>query len=234
MAGLTGYLISSGVDLSYVFQNGSTVADGNYKLSNGSALVFLTKSGLNVVSNTGYITSTGQDLSALFEPRSIFIQNYNFASPNVSATSQYYTSMNGTINGWTFYGSTAVGYGYATTNPWNQVAFTGQYAILQQLTSYPTLYPEVYQVFALFPMNYKLSFSIIGRNPSSSYYSSSQICNVFANTKNILQFSNIGSTSWTIKSVVFTGSFSTNIKFTTGASTVESSYLITNVNIIVA
>ena len=231
MSGLTGYLTNTGVDLSYVFQNGTTQIAGGYRLANGNALTFLATSG-NSVSKTGYLGSNGQDLSTFFEPRSISIVNYNFALPNVSAASPYYQTVTGTNNGWTFVGSTAVGYGYTSPNPWNRVATTSQYAILQQTPTYPTLYPEVYQTFALFPMKYKLTFSIIGRNPS--YYSASQYCNVFANATNILQFSNIGTASWSIKSAIFTGSSSTIIKFTTGTTSVDSSYLITNVSIIVA
>jgi len=223
-----GYLIASGVDLSYVFQNGTTQTAGNYKLANGNTLTFLLLTGTRGnVSKTGYLGINGQDLSTVFEPRSISIANYNFASPNASV-SPFYIGMNGTTNGWTFTGSTAVGNGYASGNPWNRVAITGQYAILQYTTPY---IPSVYQTFALFPMNYKLSFSIIGRNPS--FYSSAQSCDIYANETKILSFTPIINTAWTAKSVVFTGSYSTIIKFTTD-TTAESSYLVTNVVINVA
>ena len=223
-----GFKIASGVDLSYVFQNGTTKSETNYKLANGSALTFLLLSGSRGnVSNTGYLGSNGQDLSTIFEPRSISIANYNFASPNASA-SPYYIAMNGTTDGWTFTGSTAVGNGYTSPNPWNRVAIIGQYAILQYTTPY---IPIMYQTFALYPMKYKLTFLIIGRN--NLYYNAGQSCDVYANTTKILSFSPIVNTAWTTKSIVFTGSYTTIIKFTTD-TTVESSYLVTNIVINVA
>ena len=232
MSGLTGYLTNTGVDLSYVFQNGTTQISGGYRLANGNALTFLASTSGNFVSKTGYLGSNGQDLSTIFEPRSISIVNYNFASPSENIT-PYYHTITGTNNGWTFAGSTAVGYGSASV--WNRVSTTSQYAILQQILLYPTLYPEVYQAFALFPMKYKLTFLIIGRNnPPNSYYNATQSCDVYANATKILSFSSIGNTAWNTKSIVFTGSSSTIIKFTTGTTSVDSSYLITNVSIIVA
>lgn len=56
MSGLTGYISASGIDLSYIFQAGTTTTQSGYKLQNGNDLssLFDSNAGLVYAPKTGY------------------------------------------------------------------------------------------------------------------------------------------------------------------------------------
>ena len=71
MSGLTGYLTSGGIDLSYIFQTGTTTGTSGYKIASGADLntKFLVSYNIYFAQPTGYLRTTNTDLSTLYHPR---------------------------------------------------------------------------------------------------------------------------------------------------------------------
>ena len=125
MSGLTNYLTVNGVDLLYVFMSGTNVTNSGYKLVDGrdlSQIFKIVTSGGPYVTNTGYLNSSNQDISRMYEPYNPTILNYDFASPNASASPYYVIQA---IPSWTSIGSTYVG--RSTLSVWNDVALPSPY-----------------------------------------------------------------------------------------------------------
>jgi hypothetical protein len=71
MSNLTKYLNIDGLDLSYVFQRGTTTTNSGYKLSNGNDLSSVFASG-TTYKKTGYTLPNGYDLSTIYAPNLIW------------------------------------------------------------------------------------------------------------------------------------------------------------------
>ena len=168
---LTGFLSSSGIDLSYIFVSGTTPTNSGYKLVNGNDLssIFASNTSGSFAANTGYLIIDNRDISRLYEPipTSVSITNFNFSSP---ATGNY-TVVTGLLPGWTTtaYPHVIVGYGSAGT--FNKVALPSpytQYCILLNNNSNGNADVSISQNIQMPNLNYLLSFWIIGRNGSGT------------------------------------------------------------------
>ena len=109
MSGYTGYIASSGYDLSLIFQGGTTNITTGFKLANGDdiATIFSAFSiGSTPASSTGLISVGGGDISTLFNWISAFLPLdiggcCLWMDANDSSTISPAPTNNSTINAWT-------------------------------------------------------------------------------------------------------------------------------------
>ena len=200
MSGLTGYLTSSGLDLSYVFLKGTTTTNSGYTLISGGDLssVFKANTGtLGVAPNTGFKMLNNQDISTIYEPLiiTITITNPNFTSPSASGSPYYHVKTGTQITGWVITvvsGQVLVGYGYNSLFNKIQLANYTQYCIIKINGSYIT------QNIQLEQRNYKLSFWIIGRNAggAATQFLTSTSLKISVGSTDILSNYYMNNTSW--------------------------------------
>jgi hypothetical protein len=235
MSGMTGYLTSYGTDLSYVFVRGvNATTNSGYKLFGGDDLssIFAPNTSLTYASNTGYLMINNQDITTIYEPLPIPIVNYNFIVPDASA-SLYFVTINLTtlLNGWTKTGGIHIC--YSTLSSWNKITMPSPYI---QACAFQKSNASISQTIELQKLNYKLSFWIIGRNPSG--YSTTTSLKITVNTIPILSDYYPSTTVWNNVVVPFfipdATSYALIFKNINADTLLDSSFVITGIILTVA
>jgi hypothetical protein len=204
---ITG-LTSSGIDLCYIFQSGTTATESGYKLSNGTDLSSIFKENVSgtYALDTGYKMINNQDISTMYEqcvpPPPVTIANYDFAYPTTST----FISVSYLVEsfGWNIYGGVNIVNNQGLTTWWPDSLYIPNTTGYLQYCAM-SIFDNISQNITLSPNNYNLSFWIKGRYNEPGKYSINTVLNITINSTTILSdYTPPSTTEWSKKTVNFT------------------------------